>query len=111
MKDLIAKGKTLWDFCIQGTVIIFDDEKFPSLEECRSKIIVTHIPSPDILLYMSEALAVVTETGGILCHAAVLALEMGCPIIVAADGIIGKLHNGQEIMLISNEHNGEIYEI
>lgn len=111
MKNLIGSGKTLWDFCVEGSVIIFDDDQFPPLEKCKSKIIVSHIPSPDIVLYMSNALAIITETGGALCHAAVLALEMGCPIIVSAEGIAEKLKDNQKILLISTEREGKIYEI
>lgn len=107
---VIAKGRCLWDFYVRGKVIIFSDDEFPSIEECRGRIIVTHIPSPDIVLYMKDALAVVAETGGVLCHAAVLALEVGCPIIVAAEGVIDKLKDGDEVVLEGKDKQGIIYE-
>ena len=108
--NVIAKGRCLWDFYVRGKVIIFSDDEFPSIEECRGRIIVTHIPSPDIVLYMKDALAVVAETGGVLCHAAVLALEVGCPIIVAAEGVTDKLKDGDEVVLEGKDKQGIIYE-
>lgn len=110
MLKILSKGRCLWDFYVSGKVIVFSDDEFPSLEECRGRIIVTHIPSPDIVLYMREALAVVAETGGLLCHAAVLALELGCPIIVAAEGIKNKVKDGDEIVLEGKDKQGIIYE-
>ena len=110
MRKMICIGKSLWDFSVSGEVIIFKDDEFPSVEECHGKIIVTNIPSPDIVMYMSECLAIVAETGGLLCHAAVLALEMGCPIIVSADGVTNKLRHGQRVLVSCDNHEGYIYE-
>lgn len=110
MKKIISQGRCLWDFRLSGQVIIFSDDKFPSIDACRGHIIVTHIPSPDIVVYMHDALAVVAETGGALCHVAVLALEMGCPIIVAAEGTISKLKNGDKVVLEAENGRGTVYE-
>lgn len=107
--EVLGKGVCLWDFYIKGEPLIIDDKKFPPLEDCRGKILVTHIPSPDIVLYMRDALAVVAETGGVLCHAAVLALELGCPIIVAAEGVMGKAKGKKEITLEGTNGQGIIY--
>lgn len=107
--EFLGKGVCLWDFYITGEPLRIDDNKFPPLEDCRGKILVTHIPSPDVVLYMRDALAVVAETGGILCHAAVLALELGCPIIVAAEDIIEKIKGKKKISLEGINGQGFIY--
>ena len=107
--DLLAKGRGLWDFDVTGEPIILDDEFSISPEQCRGKIIVTHIPSPDILIYMHDAIALVAETGGVLCHAAVLALEIGCPIIVLAEGAQAAVKNKKTIFLSCSNGEGHIY--
>ncbi len=109
MLEVIATGKTLWDFYLRGEFILVEDGVFISEEKCVGKIIVTHVPSPDIVLYMKNALAVVTETGGVLCHAAVLALELGCPIIVAAEGVCEKLYGRNIIELEGKNGEGVVY--
>lgn len=106
----VFSGRTLWDFSVMGEVVIFDDEIPLSVEMYTNRIIVAHSPSPDIFLYMHQALAIVTETGGVLCHAAVLAMEMGCPIIVGVEGAIQSVKNGMMIGLESRNGIGIAYE-
>lgn len=109
MKKIIAVGRCLWDFSLSGEVVILDDTQFPNIESCIGKILVTHIPSPDIVIYMRSAKAIVAETGGLLCHAAVIALELGCPIIVAAEGVKEKVRNGDKVSLECSKGVGRIY--
>lgn len=106
----VLSGRCLWDFSVTGEVIIFDEEIPLPIEMYTNRIIIAHSPSPDIFLYMHEALAIVTETGGVLCHAAVLAMEMGCPIIVGAVGAMQSVNNGMTIGLEGKNGIGTAYE-
>lgn len=106
----IFSGKCVWDFSVIGNAIILDDELSTPVEMCKNKIIFAHSPSPDIFIYMQNALALVTETGGVLCHAAVLAMELGCPIIVGADGAIKTVKNMELIRLEGINGKGIAYE-
>ena len=107
--QLLAEGKCLWDFSVSGEPIVLDDDAFLPPENCRGKIVFTHIPSPEIVLYFREALAVVAETGGVLCHAAVLALELGCPIIVAAEGASNAVAGKTRVTLYAESGKGGVY--
>ena len=107
--EVLGKGVCLWDFYLTGEPLLIDDNKFPTLEECRGKILIAHVPSPDIVLYMREALAVVAETGGVLCHMAVLALELGCPVIVAAEGVMQNVQGKKEITIEGVNGQGIVY--
>ncbi|MCL2089645.1 MAG: PEP-utilizing enzyme [Micrococcales bacterium] len=40
---------------------------------------------------------VVTEYGGMLCHAAIVSREYGIPCVVGVDGVLGAVRDGQEI--------------
>lgn len=108
-ENLLSQGRSLWDFTVDGEVILFDDDNFPPMKDCIGKIIITHSPTPDIVMYMRHAIAIVAETGGILCHAAVLALEMGLPIIVACPNVLELLKDGQNVKLISEKGIGSVY--
>ncbi len=110
MREEICKGNTLWDFCVSGEAIIFDDQSPPTLQDCKNKILVVNAPSPDIIIYMKECTAIITETGGLLCHAAVLALEIGCPIVVAVASAKKLIHTGEMLTIHSTGHEGCIYE-
>lgn len=109
MKQIFS-GRCLWDFSVIGEIVILDDEISLPIEMCTNRIIVAHSPSPDIFLYMHQALAIVTETGGVLCHAAVLAMEMGCPIIVGATGAMQSVENGMVVGLEGKNGIGVAYE-
>lgn len=107
--QLLAEGKCLWDFSLSGEPIVMADNGSLLPEECCGKIIFTHIPSPEIVLYFCEALAVVAETGGLLCHAAVFALELGCPIIVGAEGASAAVADKAKVTLCAKDGKGGIY--
>lgn len=109
-KRFVASGKSLWDFVVSGNAVILSDTMALSVNECEGRIVICHSPSPDVILYMRHAAAVVAETGGPLCHAAVLAMEIGCPIIVAANSITSLINNGSKLILISEDGVGKIYE-
>lgn len=110
MRELICTGKTLWDFSVSGEAIVFDDNFPLDPKECDGKIIIVNTPSPDIIIYMNTCAAIVTETGGILCHAAVLALEIGCPIVVAVSSALELIQSGMHLTIYSSGHEGSIYE-
>ena len=42
---------------------------------------------------------IVTEYGGILCHAAIVSREYGIPAIVNCSGVLGKIKDGQKIRI------------
>lgn len=109
MGKIIAKGKCLWDFYVTGKAVILDHTDLPQ-DAYIGGILIVRSPSPDIVIYMNSALGVVAETGGTLCHAAVLAMELGCPIIVAADGISQKIKEGDRISIEGINGEGIIYE-
>ncbi len=107
--QLLTEGKCLWDFSLSGEPIVLPDDFSLSPEACRGKIVFTHVPTPEIVLYLREALAIVAETGGTLCHAAVLALEMGCPIIVAAKDSSIAVEGKQMVTICGKNGIGGIY--
>ncbi len=62
--------------------------------------LVTGMTSPDFIPFMSENVgALITDEGGILCHAAIVAREMNIPCIVGTSDATEKLKDGMEVMI------------
>lgn len=73
----------------------------------KGDILVTRFTDPAWTPLFSLISAVVTETGGVLSHAAVIAREYGIPAVLAVKGIFEKFKDGDEIIVDGN--NGRIY--
>jgi len=50
-------------------------------------ILVAEMTDPSLLSFMAKSKAVVTSTGGLLCHAAIVCRELGIPCVVAAKNV------------------------
>jgi pyruvate, water dikinase len=59
-------------------------------------ILVTKMTNPDWVPYMKVAGAIVTEDGGVTCHAAIVSREMGVPCIVGARDATKSLRHGAD---------------
>lgn len=53
--------------------------------------------SPDYIPLMKKASAIVTNQGGILSHAAIIARELGIPCIVGTQNATEKLKSGDKV--------------
>jgi pyruvate, water dikinase len=58
-------------------------------------VLVTHMTSPDWLPLLRRASAVVTDSGGMTCHAAIVSRELGIPCVVGTGEATGKLRDGE----------------
>lgn len=62
-----------------------------------NEILVAPMTNPDWLPAIRRAAAVVTETGGMTCHAAIVARELGVPCVVGARDATSVLREGQSV--------------
>ncbi len=60
-------------------------------------ILVTHMTAPDWVPLMRRAAAIVTDSGGMTCHAAIVSRELGIPCVVGTSEASRKLRNGEVI--------------
>ena len=60
-------------------------------------IMVCKVTSPDLVGQMQKAAAIVTDQGGILSHAAIIARELGKPCVVGTGNATKILHNDQTV--------------
>lgn len=80
-----------------------DADKFKS-----GDVLVTTMTDPDWVPIMKEASAIVTEKGGMTCHAAIVARELGVPAVVGAKGATKVLKDGETVTVDASE--GLVYE-
>jgi pyruvate,water dikinase len=60
-------------------------------------VLVTHMTSPDWLPLLRRAAAVVTDSGGMTCHAAIVSRELGIPCVVGTGEATRVLRDGEAI--------------
>lgn len=63
----------------------------------QGDILITNTTSVDFLPAMKRAAAIVTEVGGLTCHAAVVSRELGVPAIVSYTDAMKKIPDGSVI--------------
>jgi len=60
-------------------------------------VLVTHMTAPDWTALMRRAAAIVTDSGGMTCHAAIVSREMGIPCVVGTGEATRVLRDGELI--------------
>ncbi len=61
------------------------------------EVLVTSMTTPDMVPAMSRAAAIVTDEGGMTCHAAIVSRELGVPCVVGTREATAKLSDGMEV--------------
>jgi pyruvate, water dikinase len=72
------------------------------------EILVAKMTSPDWVPTMRRAAALVTDGGGITCHAAIVSRELGVPCVVGARNATTVLRNGELVTIDGSK--GLVYE-
>jgi phosphohistidine swiveling domain-containing protein len=93
---------------VEGKVqIITGGGSFSMLK--RDRILVTEMTSPDLFPYFGRLKGIITEQGGRLCHAAIIAREFDIPCIVGCENAMDILQDEQMVNLDSKK--GEVFLI
>jgi phosphohistidine swiveling domain-containing protein len=87
------KGNTAFPGKVQGTVrLVFDPLKCTLFN--KGDILVTGMTRPDYEHLMAKAGAIITDVGGLLCHASIIARELGKPCIIGTQSATKVLKEG-----------------
>lgn len=89
-------GQGITDNCVEGVVRRMSATGNLDGQLLDGEILVTTMTKPDMVGHMIKAVAIVTEIGGKLCHAAIVARELGKPCIVGC-AFARKLKTGDHI--------------
>jgi pyruvate, water dikinase len=106
---VLAKGRAVGEAIGQGKArVILDVHNIADFQ--AGEVLVTNKTDPDWEPIMKKASAIVTNSGGRTCHAAIIAREMGIPAIVGTGDATKILTNGQEITVSCAEGDeGKVY--
>jgi pyruvate,water dikinase len=72
-------------------------------------ILVTPMTDPGFVPAMIKASAIVTDFGGILCHAAIVSRELGKPCVIGTKRATELIKEGEKILV--NGDKGEVYAL
>jgi len=74
----------------------------------KGDILVTDMTNPDYVPFMRLAGAIVTDKGGITCHAAIVSRELGIPCVVGTENATKLMVSGEEYTV--DARSGVVYE-
>jgi pyruvate,water dikinase len=104
---IILQGQGASPGVASGKVVIIRDVKDTgSVKE--GDILVTKMTSPDMVPAMQKVAAIITDEGGLTCHAAIVSRELGTPAIVGTKTGTKVLKSGQLITV--DGEKGLVYE-
>ncbi|MBW4675132.1 MAG: phosphoenolpyruvate synthase [Desmonostoc geniculatum HA4340-LM1] len=105
----LITGRAIGEAISQGKVrLILDVQKLEQFQP--GEVLVTERTDPDWEPIMKRASAIVTNSGGRTCHAAIIARELGVPAIVGCGNATDILKTGQEVTISCAEgEEGKVY--
>jgi len=112
LEELIAKKSGLVTGKVKGTVahkgkakgsakIINHEKEFSKFRE--GDVLITSMTRPEFIPLIRKAAAIVTDAGGILCHAAIVAREMKKPCIVGTKVATKAFKDGDLVEVDANK--------
>jgi len=106
-EKIILKGIGASAGIAEGVVRIVTNKKdFSSFKE--GEILVAKITDPSYVMIMAKSSAIITDTGGMMSHPAIVARELGIPCVAATKKATFVLKNGQKVKV--DGEKGIVYE-
>lgn len=105
--DVIVKGLGASPGMAAGSVkVIFDLDELDKIED--GDIMVTAMTTPDMVPAMKKSAGIVTDEGGVTCHASIISRELGIPCVVGTGEATSTLKDSQEVTVDGKK--GLVYE-
>jgi len=106
-KKTILKGISASTGVVKGNAkLILDSSQCSKLK--KGEILVTEMTDPLFLPAIQKASAIITDIGGLLCHAAIISREFGIPCITNTKNATKVLKDNQKVEV--DAIKGEVYE-
>jgi len=98
----IIKGISASKGIVKGIAkLVLSNRDFKSFNQ--GEILVAEMTRPDFLPVMRKASAIITDEGGLTCHAAIVARELGIPCIIGTKIATRILKDNQEVEVDANK--------
>lgn len=104
---IILQGQGASPGIASGDVVIIRDVRDAGKVK-EGDILVTQMTNPDMVPAMRKVAAIITDEGGMTCHAAIVSRELGTPAIVGTKTATQVLKTGQTVTV--DGEKGLIYE-
>jgi pyruvate, water dikinase len=104
--DVILTGQGASPGIASGKVRIIHDIKELNKVQ-KGDILVTEMTNPDMVVSMQKSSAIVTNEGGLTCHASIVSREMGIPAVVGTGNATEVLKDGEIISV--DGFSGKVY--
>ncbi|MEK8126783.1 pyruvate kinase [Paenibacillus filicis] len=97
--EMIAKGQGIGTQNATGKVIVARSAEEAIAKATEGCILITPTTDKEYMPAFEKAAAVITETGGITSHAAVVGISLGKPVIVGVENALTILKDGAEVSI------------
>ena len=97
--DTIAKGQGIGSQSATGVVVTARTPEEAVRKAVEGCILVAPSTDRDYMPAIEKAAAVITETGGITSHAAVVCIELGKPAVIGVHNALDLLQDGMEVSI------------
>ena len=105
-ESIITTGLGASPGLASGRVTVYEEGM--SLDVVKEgDVLVTSMTMPDMVPAMSRAAAIVTDEGGMTCHAAIISRELGTPCVVGTGNATGLLSEGMTVTVDGT--TGKVY--
>lgn len=97
-KDMILHGQSAFfqSAIMKGTAVLYNSKVIIRPRKGKHFFIFSHFyPSDTVVLPFAKA--IITEGGGLLCHAAIVCREYKVPCLVGVRGLMASIKNGQKL--------------
>jgi pyruvate kinase len=105
--ELIAQGQGIGSQSATGKVVTASTPEEAVRKMTTGAILVAPSTDKEYMPAFEKAAAVITESGGITCHTAVVGLNLGIPVIVGVNDALTLIQDGMEVTLYAEK--GVIY--
>jgi len=101
-QDKEINGKIAYPGKVKGKVVVHQSWT-DTTKLNKGEILVTGMTNPQMIPFIKKALAIVTDEGGITCHAAIISREMKKPCITGTRNATQVLKNGDLVEVDANK--------
>lgn len=101
-KDNVINGIVGSQGLVQGNVRIIENIKQAHLFN-KGEILVTTMTTPNYMPIMKKAKAIITDEGGLTCHAVIVSRELGIPCIIGTKNATKMLKDGDYVEVDANK--------
>ena len=107
--EVLVEGRSVGEKIASGTAHMI--ENLAHLSEFRpGEVLVADTTTPDWEPVMKTAAAIITNRGGRICHAAIIARELGVPAVVGSGNATTRVASGQTVTVSCAEgETGRVY--